>query len=72
MEQEKEPELLFSFLKLYWPFNYQDFINNSPYCLQYNLYDVSLENLALDQPIIPLLIFLVYPITCLLDIILIV
>ena len=30
--------------------------SNSPYCLLYNLYDVSLENLVLDQLIIPSLI----------------
>ena len=35
------------------PFNSQDFIGNSPYCLSYNSCDVSLENLELDQPIIP-------------------
>ena len=34
-------------------FNSQDFIGNSPYCLSYNSCDVSLENLELDQPIIP-------------------
>ena len=35
------------------PLNSQDLISNSPYCLLYNPYDVSLENLELDQPIIP-------------------
>ena len=35
----------------------QDSISNSPYCLPYNLCDVNLENLDLNQPIIPLLIF---------------
>ena len=36
------------------PFDSQDiFISNSPYCLPYNLCDVSLENLEFDQPIIP-------------------
>ena len=35
------------------PLNSQDLISNSPYCLQYNSFDVSLENLELDQPIIP-------------------
>ena len=35
------------------PFNSQDFIGNSHYCLSYNSCDVSLENLELDQPIIP-------------------
>ena len=47
--------LVYEFLSLYsnarWPFNSQDFINNSPYCLPYNLCDVSLENLELDWPI---------------------
>ena len=28
-------------------------INNSPYCLSYNSYDVSSDNLVLDQLIIP-------------------
>ena len=35
------------------PFHSQDLISNSPYCLPYNSYDVSSENLVLDQPIIP-------------------
>ena len=48
-----------------------DFISNSPYCLPYNLCDVGLKNLELDQPIIPLLIFFSILITCLLDIVLI-
>ena len=42
---------------------------NSPYCLSYNSYDVSLENLELDQQIIPQLIFFFILITCLLDIV---
>ena len=33
--------------------NSQDFISNSPYCLPYNLSNASLENLELDQLIIP-------------------
>ena len=44
---------------------------NSPYCLPYNLRDVRLGNLELDQPIIPLLIFFFILITCLLNIVLI-
>ena len=36
-----------------WPFNSQDIISNSPYFLPYNSYNISLENLELDQPIIP-------------------
>ena len=50
------------------PFNSQDLINNALYCLPYNFCDVSLENLVLDQLIIPLLIFFYILITCLLDI----
>ena len=41
-------------------FNSQDSISDSPYCLLYNSFDVSLENLKLDQPIIPLFIFFLY------------
>ena len=44
---------------------------NSPYCLPYNLRDVRLGNLELDQPIIPLFIFFFILITCLLNIVLI-
>ena len=33
--------------------NSQDLISNSPYCLPYSSCDVSLENLVLDQLIIP-------------------
>ena len=35
------------------PFHSQDLISNSPYCLQYNSYDVGLENLVFDQLTIP-------------------
>ena len=35
------------------PFNYQDLISSSPYCLLYNSYDVGLESLVSDQPKIP-------------------
>ena len=35
-----------------WPFNSQDLISNSPYCLPYSSCDVSLDNLVLDQLII--------------------
>ena len=35
------------------PFNSQDLISNSPYCLLYSSCNVSLENLVLDQLIIP-------------------
>ena len=37
--------------------SFPDFMFNSPYCLLYNSYDVSLENLVLDQVIILLLTF---------------
>ena len=35
------------------PFNSQDLICNSPYCLLYNSSGVTSENLVLDQLIIP-------------------
>ena len=54
-------------LTLYLP----DQICNSPYYQPYNSYDVSSENLVLDQPIIPKLIFFVILITYLVDIVLI-
>ena len=38
-------------------FHSQDLVNNSPYCLPYNSCDVSLENLVLDQMIIPISYF---------------
>ena len=40
--------LFIYFTSIFQAFNSQDFINNSPYHLSYNLCDVSLENLALD------------------------
>ena len=49
----------------------KDEICNSPYCQPYNSYDVSSENLVLDQLIIPKLIFFFILITCLVDIVLI-
>ena len=45
--------------------------NNSPYCLAYNSYRVSAENLVWDQLLIPMLMFLFILITCLFDIVLI-
>ena len=48
-----------------------DQIYHSPYCQQYNLYNVSSENLVLDQLIIPKLIFFFILITYLVDIVLI-
>ena len=36
--------------------NSQNVMSNPPYCLPYNLCDFSLENLELDQPVIPKLI----------------
>ena len=41
-------------------FNTQDLISNSPYCLPYTSCDVSLENLVLDQLIIPLINIFIY------------
>ena len=41
-------------------FNTQDLISNSPYCLPYTSCDVSLENLVLDQLIIPLIKIFLY------------
>ena len=58
---------ILSFLTLYLP----DQIFNSPYCLPWSSCDVSLENLVVDQPIIPQLRFYLILITCLLDIVLI-
>ena len=39
--------------EIFQPFHSQNLISNSPYYLPYNSYDVSLENLVLDQLIIP-------------------
>ena len=49
----------------------KDKIGNSPYCQPYNSYDVSSENLVMDQLIIPILIFFFILITYLVDIVLI-
>ena len=46
----------------------QDLISNSPYCLLYSSYDVSTENLLLDQLIIPELMFFFILITSLLEV----
>ena len=46
----------------------QDLISNSPYCLLYSSYDVSNENLLLDQLIIPELMFFFILITSLLEV----
>ena len=48
-----------------------DQICNSPYCQTYNSYNVSSENLVLDQLIIPKFIFFFILITYLVDIVLI-
>ena len=40
-------------LLLLEPFHFQDLISNSPCCLSHNSYEVSRENLVLDQLIIP-------------------
>ena len=49
----RNPSKIFhsSFLKPVFPF--QDLISNSLYCLPYNSYEVSSENLVIDQLIIP-------------------
>ena len=44
-------------------------MSNSPYCLPYNSYDVSSENLSLDLLKISLMIFFLTLIICLLDIV---
>ena len=50
-----------------WPFNAQDLINNYPFCLPYNSYDVISENL--DQPENSQLIHFFILIVCLIDIV---
>ena len=55
-----------------WADNLPDQIFSSPCCQQYNSYDVSSENLVLDQLIIPKLIFFFLLIPYLVDIVLIV
>ena len=57
-------ERKFIWLTLYLP----DQICSSPYYQPYNSYNVSWENLVMDQLIIPQLIFFFILITCLLDI----
>ena len=47
-----------------------DLIGNSPYCLPYNSYGVSSQNMVLDLLTTPLLIFVAILITCELDIVL--
>ena len=47
-----------------------DLIGNSPYCLPYNSYGVSSQNMVLDLLTTPLLIFIAILITCELDIVL--
>ena len=51
--------------------SFPDQILNSPYCQPCSSYNVSSENLVLDQLIIPKLIFFSIPITYLFDIVLI-
>ena len=48
-----------------------DVISNRPYCLPYSSFDVSLDNLVLDQIKFPKLIFFSFLSTCLLVIVLI-
>ena len=49
----------------------QDLISKSPYCLPNSSCNVSLENLGLNQLIMPLLIFFFILVTYMLDIVLI-
>ena len=60
-----------SYLGMKVAFHSQDLITHSPYCLQYNLCGVRLENLVLDQLIIPKSVFFFFLITFLLDIVLV-
>ena len=53
------------------PFHSQEVISNSPYCLPYDSYDFSSENLILDQLIISLLNSFLILITYLLDLVVI-
>ena len=53
------------------PFYLPDRICNSPFCQSYNFYNVSSENLVLDQVIIPKLIFFFILVTYLVDIVVI-
>ena len=53
------------------PFNSQDLISNSTYCLPYSSCDISFENLVLDQLTTLQMIFFLVSITCLLDCVLI-
>ena len=46
------------YFKCCLPFHSQVFISNSPFCLPHSSYDVTVENLILDQLIFSLLIFL--------------
>ena len=50
-----------------WSLHCQDLIRNSPDCLPYNCYYVSLDNLVLNQLKIPQLIPSLILITCLPD-----
>ena len=50
---ERKPQLAAISLSSCEPFNSQDLISNSSYCLPYNSCDVCVENLVLDQPLIP-------------------
>ena len=59
------------YVRLLLTLSLPDQVCNSPYCQPYNSYDVSSENLVLDQLIIPNLIVFFIRITCLVDIVLI-
>ena len=68
--------IVLSHIKVRWagsynfiPFNPQDILSNSRYCLPYNSYEASLENLLLDQLVIPLIVFFLFLIAFLLGIV---
>ena len=65
-----DSEWFAQFSSVILPFHFQDLTSGSPYCLPNSSYNVSLENLVMDQLIIPLLTFFFFLITCFLDIIL--
>lgn len=57
---------------LRFPFIYSQYlISISPYCQLHNFLDISLENLVLDQLIIPLTDIFLILVTCLFDILLV-
>ena len=65
-----DSEWFAQFSSVILPFHFQGLISGSPYCLPNSSYNVSLENLVMDQLIIPLLTFVFFLIICFLDILL--